>query len=163
MSYSSIESAKAIVKTSDLPETESLVANEVILSLQPLSSFNSKLVKPANPIPIFNPITIDNFSNYGKPNAIVRPVVRNTEISDMTTPKLNEEIIPLSSQVNVLKQDNTGRNKKKEIDLYARKLDVKLKPLTSDKKNSQKNVKIIVLISCIIFIPKWVGISKCVI
>lgn len=123
MSYSSIESAKAIVKTSNLSKAESLAANE--------ESFNSKPnVKSANAIPIFNPTTIDNFSNYGKPNAIVRPVIRK-----------NETITPLSGQITVFKPDNSIRINTKENDSFARKLDVKLKHLPKDKKNSSKNVK----------------------
>lgn len=146
MSYSSIESAKTIVKTSNLSEAESLAVNEVISSFQPLLSFNSKPnVKPANAFPIFNPITIDNFSNYGKPNAIVRPVIRKNGISDdMTALQSNETIIPLSSQVTVFKQDNQLRIKRKGIDSFGRKLNIKHKHLPKDKKNSSKNVKIIV-------------------
>lgn len=131
MSYSSVESTKTIVKTSNLSEAESLVAN------------SKPNVMPANAISIFNPVTIDNFSNYGKPNAIVRPVIRKNEISDdMRAPKSNETIIPLSSQVTVSKQDNSlVRIRKREIDSFGQKLDVKLKHLPRDKKNSSKNVK----------------------
>lgn len=143
MSYSSVESTKTIVNTSNLSEAESLVANEVIPSVETLLSFNSKPnVKQSNAISIFNPVTIDNFPNYGKPNAIVRPVIRKNEISD---PKSNETVIPLSSQVTVFKQDNNAvRFKRREIDSFGQKLDVKLKHLPKDKKNSSKNVKYIV-------------------
>lgn len=145
MSFSSIEPAKTIVKTSNLSDAELLAANEVISTLQPLSPFNSKHVKPANAIPIFIPITIEKILNYEKPNAIVRPLIRKNEIrDDMTAPRSNETIIPLSSQFAVLKQDNPARIKNKEIlnDAFARKFEVKLKHLPKDKKSSSNNVNI---------------------
>lgn len=144
--YSSIESAKTIVKTSNLSEAESPAVNQVTSSFQPLLSFNSKAnAKPAKTFPIFNSIAIYNFLNYGKPNAILRPVIRKSGISDdMTALKSDETIIPLSSQVNVLKKDNKLQIKRKGIDSFDPKLNIKHKHLPKDKKNLSENVKIIV-------------------
>lgn len=103
-------------------------------------------VKPpsSNAISIFNPITVENFATYGKPNAIVRPVVRRYDLTDeMSLPQFHDTNVPVTGQptANNIKQDSPVKYEKKEVDSFARELDIKLKYLQKDKKTSSKNVK----------------------
>lgn len=148
MSLTSIEpatiTAPATLNTSSANEIKS---NETQIATAILPYSGEIIFKPAasNAISIFNPITVENFSTYGKPNAIVRPVIRKNESTDeMTLPHTIEPNHPASEQSNIaFKQDySSGRFRKKEIDTFARELDIKLKYLQKDKKTTSKNVMI---------------------
>lgn len=109
----------------------------------------------SNAISIFNPITVDNVGNYGKPNAIVRPVIRRYEsTNEMTLPQTNEINLPVSGQHTTIVQDSPVKYKRKEIDTFARELDIKLKYLQKDKKSST-NVKKMLQISLLSFIHSF--------
>lgn len=86
------------------------------------------------------PHNTDTYGPYGKPNAIVRPVVRRNESNEMTLPQAHEANAPASDH-STPKVNVPVKNKTQEIDTFTKELENKLKYLQKDSKSSTGNVK----------------------
>lgn len=85
---------------------------------------------------------LDSFGNFGKPNAIVRPV-RRMESTEEPTVIGNTEMTGASMLIDTTQAATAVNN---ELENFTKQLDVKLKHLqASDKKSSSKNVIIFVI------------------
>lgn len=111
-------------------------------SLKTIQNASSELNLTTNP----KFISVDNLNaQYGKPNAIVRPVVRRNEtIDEMSMSQSMENNSPVSSvqPTTINRKDVAVKNKKREIDpTAATDVDNKSKAMQKDKRTSLKNVK----------------------
>lgn len=86
------------------------------------------------------PHNTDIYGPYGKPNAIVRPVVRRNESNEMTLPQAHEANAPASDH-STPKVNVPVKNKTQEIDTFTKELENKLEHLQKDSKSSTGNVK----------------------
>lgn len=90
------------------------------------------------------------FGNYGKPNAIVRPVRRMESIDE---PQQQDHRRPVGgnsggSEMTAALLDTAETMASNNMDIFANQLDMKLKGLHhTDKKNSSKNVIILIFFS----------------
>lgn len=81
----------------------------------------------------FTVLNVESFGTFGKPNAIVRPVRRLESTEESITGQMTVGAIDAKEAVNTFN----------EMDSFTKQLDMKLKNLQPDKKNSSKNVIIL--------------------
>lgn len=74
----------------------------------------------------------DNLKTYSKPNAIVRPSIRQN-------PPNGEDLIVKNVESQILLDDNDGKSHY-DLGSFTKELDIKLRRLQRDKKGSSKNV-----------------------
>lgn len=105
------------------------------------------------------------FGNYGKPNAIVRPVRRmgstdepsqhqhQQQLQESQRPTAPDNDAGDDSEMTAALVDTTESMANKDMDNFAQQLDLKLRGLQHSKKTSSKNVNDIgAFVFCIVFI-----------
>lgn len=75
----------------------------------------------------------DNLKTYSKPNAIVRPSIRQN-------PPNGEDFIVKNVESQILLNDDDDGKSHYDLGSFTKELDIKLRRLQHDKKGSSKNV-----------------------